>query len=128
MKIKKIRVPYYKWFMKVVIADNHNEVDAVLKEAKAFTLSQQYQDAVKDKFENSAMDGADLYYNEGRLEMLLIVYPHSSVRQLVSTLIHEGRHAADEVINTTGLEGSESAAYLTENITFKLVKDYIKDE
>lgn len=114
--------------MKVLVAESHSDKDAILKEAKDFNLSQEYLNSVEQKFDNDATNGADLFYNDNGLVMLLIVYPHTSILEIASTMIHEGRHAADTVIDSVGLEGKESFAYLNEYITLKLIKDYLKDE
>ena len=128
MKVKKIKVPYYKHYVISVVAESKDESEAVLKQMKKYHIPAEHISSVKSEFENGATGGAEIFYNDGALLILIVNYPHKNASALVSTLIHEGRHAADRIINITGLEGPEAAAYLEQYITTELIKDYIKDE
>lgn len=128
MKIKKIKVPFYKWVIISIVAETFDDKDAVIKKMKSLRIVSDYIDEVEDKFDSKATGGANCYYNDGRLLCIIVTFPHKSAKEYASTLIHEGRHAADRIIDTTGIEGAEATAYLTEFVTTEIVKDYIKDE
>lgn len=125
MKVKKINVPFYKWKIVSLVAESHSDVDQVAKEMKKYKLSDSEITNIREQFSREAFGGGVIYYNDSCLFILLIVYPHTSTKECVSTLLHEGRHAADRIIESIGLEGGESTAYLSEYVTFELIKDYI---
>lgn len=128
MKITKIKVPYYKHTIVSVVAETKDDVDGVLKSMKKYHMPQEHIDSVKQEFDSGATGGAEIFYNDGALLILVVTYPHPTAVALVSTLLHEGRHATDRIISNVGLEGPEAAAYLEQYITTELIKDYIKDE
>lgn len=128
MKLTKIKVPFYKWKIISIIVDNHKEQDAALNILKKYHVTKEHIELVTSQFTSEAMDGAVCLYNNNKLITVIVVYPHTSVEELVATLIHEGRHAADNIIDIVNLEGLESAAYLNEYITLNLIKDYIINE
>lgn len=128
MKVKKIKVPYYKWTVISITMETYKDKDIVLKKMKSLKMLPEDIKNISNMADDEAINGAVCHYNDGRLTSVIIVLPHSDSVQLVSTLIHEGRHATDRIIELNGLEGLESAAYLNEYITTELIKDYIKDE
>jgi hypothetical protein len=128
MKIKKIKVPFYKWKIISIIIDNHKEKDEIVKVMEKYEMRKEDIDNIVDMMDSEAIGGAVCHYNDSKLLCVIITFPHNSIKSLVSTLIHEGRHATDRVIATTGIEGEEASAYLNEYITTKIVKDFIKNE
>ena len=128
MKIKKIKVPYYKHTIISTIADSKDSGEEILKLMKRHHIPAEHIESVKAEFDGGANGGAEIFYNDGALLIFIVTYPHKNACLLVSTLVHEGRHAADRIINNTGLEGPEAAAYLEQYIIMELIKDYIKDE
>jgi hypothetical protein len=129
MKVKKIKVPFYKWEVISIIIEEHSEKNEVLKKMKSLKMCQADIDNVVDLLDKEATGGALCHYNSGRLLCVIVTFPQNNIKELVSTLIHEARHAADRIIESVGLEGAEAAAYLSEYITLKMIEDYIiKDE
>jgi hypothetical protein len=128
MKIQKIKVPFYKWEITVIDSFDFSDLDEVVKQMKKHRLTEEHIQEVKDKYANEAMDGAICYMNTTALYSIVIVFPHHNIKQRVSTLVHESRHLADDIIEAINLEGPESRAYLNEYIAFEMIKDYIKDE
>lgn len=127
MKVKKFKVPFYKWTMVSIVAESFDDKDAVLKKMKSLKMRKEDIDEVGENFDKKATSGALCCYNIGELMTVAICYPHTTVRELASTLIHEGRHSTDKIVNTVGLEGMEAPAYLNEFITITLIEDYLKD-
>ena len=125
MKIKKFEVPYYKWRVICMLVDNYADKEAVTKKMRTLHMRDESVKEIENQFDTKCHGGATIYYNSGTLEIVILVMPHFSVLELVSTLVHEGRHAADHVIESVGLEGDEASAYLTQHIIVELIKDYI---
>ena len=125
MKITKIDVPFYKWHVVSLVAESYNDFPDIAKQMKKYGLGKDNINDVKEMFEKQASGGAIVYYNDSRLLTLIVVYPHPDTVELVSTLIHEGRHSADRIISVTQLDGVEGPAYLNEYITLLLIKEYI---
>lgn len=127
MKVKKIKVPYYKWTVVSIVIESYEEKDLIVKKMHSFKMRPEDIDNVVDMIEKEATGGALCHYNDSKLLCVIITFPHKTTRDLVATLIHEGRHATDRVIDTAGLEGVESAAYLNEYVVIEMISDYIKD-
>ena len=125
MKVKEINVPFYKWKIVSIVAESYNDFPSIAKQMKRCGLGKDNINDVKEMFEKQANGGAIIYYNDSRLLTVVICYPHPDTVELVSTLIHEGRHAADRIISSTQLDGVEGPAYLNEYITLLLIKEYI---
>ena len=70
----------------------------------------------------------DYVFNDSRLLAVSITYPAKTIKDLVGTLIHEGRHATDRIVETTNIEGAEAPAYLTEYVIVKMISDYLKED
>lgn len=128
MKVKKIKVPYYKWVIISIVAEKQEDREAVVKEMKKHKMLSEDIENIEKMFDRESVEGAVCHYNDGKLLCVIITFPHKNTEGLVSTLIHEGRHAADRIIESVNLEGVESAAYLNEYISTEMIKDYIKDE
>lgn len=128
MKVKTIKVPFYKWVIISIVIEKYEDKLAVLKKMKALHMRLDDIENMSELLDGEALGGANCYYNDNKLLCVIVTFPHRDSMTLTSTLIHEGRHAADRIIETVGLEGSEAAAYLTEHVTMELIKDYIKDE
>lgn len=128
MKVKQINVPYYKWKVITITIEDYKDKDEVNKKMHSLRMRDEDIENINNMIDGESSEGAVCHFNLSRLWAVIIVFPHKKVKDFVSTLVHEGRHAADEVIETVGLEGSESAAYLTEYIIFKMIEEYIKDE
>lgn len=128
MKVKKIKVPFYKWVIISIIIETYEDKPLVLKKMRSLHMRLDDIENVSEMLDGEAIGGANCYYNDNKLLCVIITFPHRDSRTMASTLIHEGRHAADRIIETTGLEGSEAVAYLTEYVTMEIVRDYIKDE
>jgi hypothetical protein len=128
MKVQKFKVPFYKYFIVSVIIESYKDKDEIIKVMKKYKMRPEDKDVILNDLEKEAFGGAYCYYNDGKLLCLIVTFPHKDAKSLVSTLLHEGRHASDKIISVTGLEGVEAAAYLSEYIQTKLILDYIKDE
>lgn len=128
MKVKQTKVPYYKWRVITILVENYEDKPALIKKMHSLRMREEDVENISTMMDDEANGGAVCHYNLGKLISIIIVFPHKDIPTLVSTLIHEGRHAADKIIETTGIEGYESAAYLTEYVTFKLIEEYLKDE
>ena len=128
MRIKKIKVPFYKWEVICMIAHTLDDKEAILKKMRSLHMRSEDIEEIEEQFNTQSYGGATIYYNSGLLLSVIIVLPHLCIKDLVSTLIHEGRHAADKIIDTAELEGPEAAAYLNTYITMELIKDYIKED
>ena len=127
MKVKKIKVPYYKWVVVSIIIESYEDKDLVVKKMHSLQMRSEDIDNVVELIDNEALGGAVCHYNSNKLMCVIVTFPHKSTKALTSTLIHEGRHASDKIIETTGLEGSEACAYLTEYVILEIISDYIKD-
>ena len=108
-----------------MLVDNYADKEAVTKKMRALHMRDESVKEIENQFDTKCHGGATIYYNSGTLEIVILVMPHYSIIDLVSTLVHEGRHSADHVIESVGLEGAEAAAYLNQYITIELIKDYI---
>lgn len=129
MITKRIKIPFYKWKVtSIIIEDYEKDEPSVVAKMEELNMEEQQINNIRDHFDLKSYNGAYCCYHSGKLLTLIIVFPHTSTYELVSTLLHEGRHVADKVIESVGLEGFESAAYLQEYIQMKLIKPYIKDE
>lgn len=125
MKINKIKVPLYNYNVISVIVESYDEGEAIAKLMRKYGLSKDNINALMELLQNQAMNGANCYYNDNKLTALIVTFPHKNNIELCSTLVHEGRHAADRFISLSGLEGVEAAAYLNEYITINMIKEYI---
>lgn len=128
MKVKKIKVPFYKWSVVSIIIEDFADKDEVIKKMKSLGMLPENINNISEMCENEAVGGAVCHCNKSKLLLIIVTFPHTSTKSLVSTLIHEGRHAADTIISSAGLEGLEASAYLSEFVIFEMIKDYIKDE
>lgn len=128
MKVKRIKVPFYKWKMISIIVESWDDKESVVKKMKSLQMRKEDIQEVSDMLDKEATDGGVCFYNNGRLLAVSIVYPTKTIKNTVSTLIHEGRHFADRIISDISLEGTEAAAYLTEFIIVEMISDYIRDE
>lgn len=128
MKIKKFEVPYYKWNVSLLIAESHDDCPIVVRHMKAFKIPKESIDDVCHQFEVESRNGGIIFSNESRLLQLVIIYPHDTIKNLVSTLLHEARHATDKIIEINGLDGDEALAYLSQFICSKFIEDYIKED
>jgi len=128
MIVKKFKIPFYKWSAIIIIAESFDEKDKVIKALKPYNLMDEDLAEIDKGFEEHARDGARCFYHTGRLQAVVLCYPHTSNKELVATLVHEGRHITDAIVETNGLEGVEAAAYLNEFIDLEMLKSYIKDE
>ena len=102
--------------------------NSICRRGRGHHIPAEHIESVKAEFDGGANGGAEIFYNDGALLIFIVTYPHKNACLLVSTLVHEGRHVADRIINNTGLEGPEAAAYLEQYIIMELIKDYVKDE
>lgn len=125
MKTTKIDVPFYKWKIVSLVAESYEDFSNIAKSMRKYYLGDDCIADVKEMFDSRISGGAIVYYNNSRLFILIVVCPHTDTVELASTLVHEGRHAADRIISVTQLDGVEGPAYLNEFITINLIKDYI---
>lgn len=128
MKLKKIKVPFYKWKIYSIVVESFEDRKEVLKKLKALKLTEDHLSDVEALFDNEAINGANCYHNRGGLFSVIITMPHPNAVELVSTLLHEGDHIKDIIEEVTRIEGTEAKAYLGEYIQIELIKEYIKDE
>lgn len=126
MKRFEFEVPLYKYKIIVILMKSIKDKDLVLKEAKKLNLNEDHLAELVKMLEQDSYDGANIYYHRGKLKIFIVMFPHSSVESLLGTIIHEGRHATDEVVEACNIEGREAPAYLNEDICVKIIKEFIK--
>lgn len=126
MKIANIQVPFYKWRITTILLQSQKDFAPLLKKLRnTYQLADKYYSDLSDKLKLLPYDGAVVYYNEGKLLILVIIYQHKSKSELRNTIIHEGSHAADKIIESCGLEGTEARAYLTEYVCSRMLDGII---
>jgi len=129
MKITNVQVPFYKWKITAIHLQSKKDFEPLLKKLKnTYEISDRYYEDISTKLKLLPYDGAVVYYNEGKLLILVIIYPHKSKLELRKTIIHESSHATDKVVESCGLEGTEARAYLNEYICSELLEGLLTNK
>lgn len=110
---RNIKVPIYEWKCRVLVAENHDEVDLVVKELKSLGVDKESIDDVKETFGLGGLNGGMFLSSKKGKSAAIVVLPSSSISESVNTLAHECRHFVDEILRISGIEDMESSAYIS---------------
>lgn len=129
MKITNIKVPFYKWQVITIYLQSKKDFEPLMKKLKnTYELAEQHCQEMRGVLRLEPYDGARVFYNEGKLLILVVIYQHRSKKELEKTIIHEASHATDKIIESCGLEGTEARAYLNEYICFNMKEQLLANK
>lgn len=129
MKITSIKVPFYKWQVTTIYLQSKKDFEPLMKKLRnTYELADTYCQEMRNILKLEPYDGARVFYNEGKLLILVVIYQHKSKKELKKTIIHEASHATDKIIESCGLEGTEARAYLNEYICSELLEGLLTNK
>ena len=120
IKIKKIKIPIYDWTVSLIELSESDTVEDVKKIIKRKDVDPFFDEIIK-KIELKVHFGGEHIYDPNKKESMILIYICKNKSQRNNILCHEKRHVEDRIIETCGLEGVESAAFIAGYLGEKLL-------
>ena len=119
MKIKRINIPIFRYSLTFIEVEDYDDYKIIGKELKRFDLPSETLNEVINNTQHS-YDGGITLTNGGKMQIVVIIYKHSSERQRTELINHEKRHVIDDIMTSLGIKDKETPAYLDGYISSKI--------
>lgn len=118
MRTKKIHVPIYEFDVTLYQLEDIEDLDNITKALRKIDLEEIIPE-ITENMTNEVLEGGITCFNGGARLAVTVLYPTQNPVFYEATLDHEKRHIVDDVLEWTGVNDHEAAAYLSGWLTTK---------
>ena len=120
MIVKRIKIPIFKYNLTLIEVEEYEDYKIIGKELKRFKLSDEYYNEVIRNTRYS-YDGAITLSNCSKMQIVVVIYKHSSEKERIELINHEKRHIIDDIMTSLNINDKETPAYLDGYISSKIL-------
>jgi len=129
MKIIIRKIPVYRFELTIILFNTkevqQSEVHKYAEFMENIVADKESTNDLLNKVMNGCANGGDTLYRNISSKFITVIYPHSTLKELHNTLMHEKRHIEDFIIRDCDLQCMEAAAYLAGDLTQFFLDDEI---
>jgi hypothetical protein len=119
MEIKRFKVDVYNWKVTLIETTSPKDWKRVKRELIKFRVTS--EDLAQAKSDIYKHNGGEHFYNIGRRESLILMYPMRSKKARTEMICHEKRHLENRIFEFCQMDDNEASAYLAGYLAKKLI-------
>ena len=127
MKSISFKVPLYNVDVTCVQVESKKDAKHVVAMARKFNISEENLDFIRDAIKEEGKNGGGTYCLLSNLQIFVVFYEMTSIKDMSNTYFHEKRHVEDRILQHYLVDDVESAAllagYIGEHFTDFLIKN-----
>ena len=120
MIVKRIKIPIFKYNLTLIEVEDYDDYKIIGKELKHFNLSDDNFNEIIRNTKNS-YDGAITLSNCSKMQIVVVIYKHTSEKERIELINHEKRHIIDDIMTSLNINDKETPAYLDGYISSKIL-------